>query len=256
MQWLLAWQLCLFAATVIASQKEPYYNASAAKPPGQCPAAKFMEEAALFQKQCPRHGPCYRVDEIEFCVFVATANDNQGRPTVLPIVAERERALSIMHFSSTKHDAYTQRHPHPSEPRYTVSPILGKGLGIISTGVLARGDRIMSDSPTLVIDHCMMATVPQYHLARLLNEAAGRLSEQQRERTLSLAVFGDAPPDEHYLIGRIYATSAYMVDSPSGWAFKGGCGVGALFPEGKCMRRTSKVFETRCFTKMNSGLTR
>lgn len=236
MQRMLAWQLGLLAVFATASQNAPYHDASVAKPSGHCPSTRLMEEAALFIRggQCTRHGPCYRGGDTEFCVFTATANDSRRRPTVLSVVAERERALSITHFSSNS-AAHTDH--HPSEPRYTISSVPGKGLGVISTGSLARGDHIMSDSPTLIVDHCMMATVPQYDLAWLMNEAASRLSEGQRNRTLSLAVFGDAPPDEHYLVGRIYATSAYMVDSPSGWSFEGACGIGALFPEGPCTRR-------------------
>lgn len=88
----------------------------------------------------------------------------------------------------------------------------------------------MSNSPSLIIDHCMMAAVPQYHLARLMNDAAGRLADTQRERVMNLAVFGDKAPDEHYRVGRIYATSAYMLDSDVAF-FGDGCGVGALFPE-------------------------
>lgn len=85
-----------------------------------------------------------------------------------------------------------------------------------------------------------MTTVPQYHLAWLMNEAASRLSRGQRDRIMKLAVFGEQAPDEHYLIGRIYATSTYILDSDDG-LFGDGCGMGALFPEGMylCLERWS-----------------
>lgn len=228
--WLLAWQLGLCMASVIASREAHLNDADVAKPAGQCPAGKLVVDAPLFQPdgQCPRHGPCYRGGEVEFCVFTATVSDNRGSSTVLPILTERRRGPKVIQLLS---DANSDKFDHSSQPRYTVSPVPGKGLGVISTAELVGGDHILSDSPTLLIDHCVMSTVPQYYLAWLMNEAARRLSDVQRDRIMSLAVFGKEAPDDHYLVGRIYATSAYMVHSHLG-GFEDGCGIGALFPEG------------------------
>lgn len=120
----------------------------------------------------------------------------------------------------------------PAPPKHTVGAIPGKGLGVISIGSLDRGAHILSDAPSLIIDHCIMSAVPQHHLAELMNAAAERLSDAQREGIFKLAVFGNKAPDAHYLVGRIYATSAYMLDGDVAF-FGEGCGVGALFPEGE-----------------------
>lgn len=228
--WLLSWQLSLLAVNAITSQEAIFNVAGIAKPANQCPAGRLAAEGPLSQpdEQCPRHGPCYRGGEAEFCVFTTIARDNRGNSTVLPVLTERTRGPKLLQLlSDAKSDEYNRSAP----PRYTVSPVPGKGLGIISTGELERGDHILSDSPTLMVDHCVMSTVPQYRLAWLMNEAASRLSDVQRDRIMSLAVFGEEAPDEHYLVGRIYATSAYMVHSHLG-ILEDGCGIGALFPEG------------------------
>lgn len=210
----------------------------------QCPApglAATSTPAFHTEAQCPQHGPCYGDGDAEFCVFTATAQDNSGQSAVLPVVTARGRAPAVLQVLSHATDAEIARHDGRSSPQrhaaaaaaaHAVVPVPGKGLGVVATGALRRGDRILRDAPALVVDHCAMASVPQYHLARLLNEAAGRLSGVQRDRIMRLAVFGDEAPDAHYLVGRIYATSAYMLDSDGDDMFGDGCGIGALFPEG------------------------
>lgn len=188
-------------------------------------------------EHCPKPSPCHRTAKAEFCVFTAEPSDGMGTNSPVPIVAEHKRALEIMR---TITDAHLPRNNSASQPKHLVRPIPGKGLGVISIGELKRGEKIMSNAPSLVIDHCMMATVPPYDLARLMNDAAGRLPDVHRGRLMDLAVFGGAP-DEHYRVGRIYATNAYMLDSDEA-LFGDGCGVGALFPECECREAEVCVF--------------
>ncbi|KAJ4414470.1 SET domain-containing protein 5 [Gnomoniopsis sp. IMI 355080] len=251
-----AWQLGLsMAGIVAASTKANSFDAGTgvATPllTSNHPAKGMLTVDSLtelFQQlqdrdQCAKPEPCYRSHSapgsLEFCVFTASAKDDRGTSKVVPMVTTHGRARKLMHILSSETDTDNvsmtdSRRGHSSSPtpKYTISPVPGKGLGIIAgTNGLERGDHVLSDLPTLVIDHCMMSTVPQYHLARLMNEAATRLSPTQLERLMRLDVFGEEAPDEHYLVGRIYATSAYMLD-PDGVLFgEEGCGLGALFPE-------------------------
>lgn len=227
-----AWQLGLFAASVVATTG--FHGDGGAADLVKTPPANTLNldlQTTIFQshEQCPKPGPCYRSAETEFCVFTANASDHLGFSKVVPMVTAPERAMKLMSMLS---EAAVSKRERSSKPNYTVSPITGKGLGVISTGELERGDHILSDLPTLIIDHCMMARVPQYRLASLMNEAVNRLPIPQLDRVMSLDVLGDEAPDEHYLVGRIYATSAYMLD-PDGVLFGVGCGIGALFPEGE-----------------------
>lgn len=198
----------------------------------QCLAADPLSAAlpSLPEPICLRDGPCYQGEGSEFCVFTTTTREGQGRSQVLPFVTTRERASSIVEALSDK-TSNRNGDTTPSQPTYSVVPVPGKGLGAVSTREIGRGEHILSDSPALVVDHCVMGEVPQYHLARLMNEAANRLSTAQRDRILRLAVFGGDAPDVHYLVGRLYATSAYMLESEDG-VFAEECGIGALFPEG------------------------
>lgn len=227
--WRLARQLALFAGWVIASQNALADKADVFKIAEQCSAGPCVD-ATLFQLegQCPKHGPCYRDRAVDFCVYTAVVQDNTGSTEVVPILADGERASGIMQAISAAEPA---GHDRSSVPKHIARQVPGKGLGAISTGGLEKGDRVLSDSPLLIVDHCAM-NIPQYQLAWLMNEAAGRLSDVQRGRLMDLAVLGEEPPDEHYLVGRIYATSAYMVGLDQGTS-EDGCGIGALFPESK-----------------------
>lgn len=231
------WQLGLYISSV-ASKAAFDAGSGVAEQWGKAPANTLTVElqVAFFDTydQCPKPAPCHRTGaESEFCVFATNAKNDEGISKVVPMVTTQDRALTLMQVLS---DADIHKCEGSSKSKYTVMPVPEKGLGVISTQALDRGERILSDLPTLIIDHCMMSTVPQYHLARLMNEAAERLPPLQLERLMNLDVFGDAAPDEHYLVGRIYATSAYMLD-PDGDLFGGGCGLGALFPESKYDRR-------------------
>lgn len=233
----LLFMACVMSYTI--AFQPSLHNANTIDLANQCPPpglATASTPAVHTEAQCPQHGPCYGDGDAEFCVFTATAQDNSGQSAVLPVVTARGRAPAVLQVLSHAADAEIARHDGRSSPQrqtaYAVVPVPGKGLGVVATGALRRGDRILRDAPALVVDHCAMASVPQYHLARLLNEAAGRLSGVQRDRVMRLAVFGDEAPDAHYLVGRIYATSAYMLDSDGDDMFGHGCGIGALFPEG------------------------
>lgn len=238
------WQLALCISSVAASKAAFDAGSGVAERWGRAPANTLtvdLHHTAVFDStydQCPKPGPCHRGQgaESEFCVLATNAKDDEGISKVVPMVTTQERASTLLKvfFDADIHDK--QREGGSSKSKYTVMPVPGKGLGVIAKNALERGDHILSDLPTLIIDHCMMSTVPQYHLARLMNEAASRLSPVQLDRLMNLDVFGDGAPDEHYLVGRIYATSAYMLD-PDGVLFGGGCGLGALFPESKYDRR-------------------
>ncbi|KAK7699376.1 SET domain-containing protein 5 [Diaporthe eres] len=134
--------------------------------------------------------------------------------------------------------------------KYDVRPVPGKGLGVVATTNFSRGDHILSDPPIIIVDHCAMAHVPQYHLARLFNGAAARLSPVQKDRMTGLAVFGDGAPDEWYLVGRIYATNAYMIDMDVGVT---GCGVGALFPEAYHFNPTTATMDIHAVRPILAG---
>lgn len=226
-----AWHLC--ATFVVANQAAFHSGGSAIELARTLSANAFTIDlqTAIFgpHEQCPKPGPCYSTAESEYCVFSANASDDLGVSRIVSLVTTQGRALKLLQILS---EAATVNRERFSNPKYTVRPVPGKGLGIISTRKLERGDHILSNLPTLIIDHCMMTKVPQYHLARIMNEAASRLPTPQLDRIMSLDVLGDEAPDEHYLVGRIYATSAYMLD-PDGVLFGGGCGIGALFPEGE-----------------------
>lgn len=237
------WQLGLYISCVVAPKATFDAHSGVVERWGKAPANTLtvdLHHTAVFfdstNDQCPKPGPCHRGPgaESEFCVFATSdAKDDQGISKVVPMVTTPERASMLLQVFSDANIHNKQRGGGSSNSKYTVKPIPGKGLGVVANDALERGDHILSDLPTLIIDHCMMSTVPQYHLARLMNEAAGRLSPVQLDRLMNLDVFGEAAPDEHYLVGRIYATSAYMLD-PDGVLFGGGCGLGALFPESKC----------------------
>lgn len=103
----------------------------------QCPPRGLIAFAGppLTEMQCPRHGPCYGGGEVEFCVFTATTKDDLGISAILPMVTARQRAPAVMQVLS---DADSTRHNDSlqTQPTYTVVPIPGKGLGMISTGEL------------------------------------------------------------------------------------------------------------------------
>lgn len=243
------WQLALCISGVEASKAA--FDAGSgvvAERWGKAPANTLtidLYHTAVFDSttynQCPKPGPCHRGHgaESEFCVFATNAKDDTGISKVVPMVTTQGRASTLLQTFSDADMQRRKREGGSLKSKYTVMPVPGKGLGVIANNALGRGDHILSDLPTLIIDHCMMSTVPQYHLARLMNEAAGRLSPVQLDRLMNLDVFGDGAPDEHYLVGRIYATSAYMLD-PEGVLFGGGCGLGALFPESQYAMRQPK----------------
>lgn len=230
-QWLLLWSLSLSTTHGTASETPSHSVGTAA----QCSTTNLILERTPLksEEQCPTPDPCYHTnDGTEFCIFTAPSpsplTDENGSPGPLPILTETQQASNILDvpYSASSAAKYDGR---SLLQKYDVRPVPGKGLGVVATTNFSRGDHILSDPPIIIVDHCAMAHVPQYQLARLFNGAAARLPPVQKDRMTGLAVFGDEAPDEWYLVGRIYATNAYMIDMDVGMT---GCGVGALFPEG------------------------
>jgi len=91
--------------------------------------------------------------------------------------------------------------------KFEVRDIPGKGLGVMATSGIQRGETVWEDS--VILNARMAGGTDDFHNSGLLNRQVDQLSPKDREEFLSL---NDLEPDgpENLKNGRIYANNTYL----------------------------------------------
>ncbi|KAK7063692.1 hypothetical protein R3P38DRAFT_2819805 [Favolaschia claudopus] len=193
--------------------------------------------------------PCYLAGTTEFCVF-SSPTFAQGRGMSLVTTAKRAAAiLALPSFHDPELVRGANQDLEPDRPHvYHVVEVPGKGLGVVAAKPLYRGDHIISNTVSLIIDYGAHEQMPQVELNKLMAAGIEYLPERHRDRMLNLSTHNDA---DAYLekVQKLVATNCFDLepidDSPHAMQ--------AVFPEisrlnHDCRPNAEYYFDYKTFT--------
>lgn len=98
--------------------------------------------------------------------------------------------------------------------KYTVQAIPGKGLGVIATTFIARGELIMANTPSIMIDYGAFADLAEEEYLSLQASGIDVLPPSHRERVLSLSTHdsGDSNLTFTQQVEKVINTNAFDID--------------------------------------------
>ena len=157
--------------------------------------------------------PCFRNGTAsEFCIYTSqTFADSRG----MSLLTSPRRAANIR-----KARAFT----NPEEIRgvnqdivrdriasYTVVAMPGKGMGVVAAKPLNRGDLIMSNTVSIMIDYAAFETVPEDEMRRLQVAGVEYLPMSHRSRLMNLSSHSEV--EGYYKrVEKILSTNAFDID--------------------------------------------
>ncbi len=158
--------------------------------------------------------PCFRDTNgtSEYCAFSsATFAENRG----ITILTSSERARYFrQRLAFTKPEVIkgvNQDFVQDRTPVYKVVPIPGKDLGVVATKPLHRGDLIISNTASIMIDYGALEAVPPSDMLELQAAGLGHLPNEHLARILNLSTHGHI---DDYLkrVEKLLATNAFDIE--------------------------------------------
>lgn len=140
------------------------------------------------------HRP-YCAPEISYCVFTNAQYPTPDKGVSIvanpddPTTGSSLSALADL-FLSTASTASGTAKP-PTAPAYKITPLPGRGLGLIATRRITQGEVLMIDHAALVADSAFPSRVKRELGRSLFERAIGRLSAETRGEVMKLARSGD-----------------------------------------------------------------
>ena len=143
-----------------------------------------------------------------YCLYTSPSFNNNRGISVITTPSNLQKLKSLLpKIPSNKQP--------PSPPPFHVSAVPGKGLGLLASRPLRRGDPIMSQSPVLLVHRAFLespAPSDHHHSQRLLDSAVDALPDATRSLFLSqLGHFGG-----RHRVTDILATNSFQTDIGSG----------------------------------------
>lgn len=130
------------------------------------------------------------------CMSQATKNDSTPRIDCLFTSADFRNGHGISMVTSTtiasnligldalsdQPNPLARHHPHGREPAYTMVSVAGKGMGLVASRKIRRGEIIMADVPSVLIAVSFLADTKAHHRRRVIKNAIKQLPEQARDK--------------------------------------------------------------------------
>jgi hypothetical protein len=163
-----------------------------------------------------RSSPCFRSkgNGQEYCVFSdSTFAENRG--TTVVTTAERsaylERIPAFTDPSLTK--GINQDITRTVPAKYKVERIEGKGMGVIATGFIDRGELIMANTVSLMFDYAAYENLGRDEYLEIQAQAIDSLPEVHRRLVLDLSTHDEEANLTHLeLVEKITSTNAFDID--------------------------------------------
>jgi hypothetical protein len=159
--------------------------------------------------------PCFRSKENQqqYCVFSDSAfAENRG--TTLVTSAKRAARLSnnpaFTDPSVTR--GINQDIVRTTPAKYKVEKIEGKGMGVVATGFIGRGELIMANTVSLMFDYNAYENLERANYLELQAKAIDALPETHRQRFLDLSTHDEANFTYLEFVEKIASTNAFDID--------------------------------------------
>ena len=147
-------------------------------------------------------GPCEKVKDLEICVYTSTSFAGQHG---VSLVTSRARADAIANRPAFLSPQPLDRpHLRPDVPFQTAA-IPGKGIGLIATRLIRRGDMLMGETPAVLVDG--IASDLEDTGKGLLRHAIENLPRHHREAYLNLSSHLDTSTYESRIQQTLYTNS-------------------------------------------------
>ena len=180
-----------------------------------------------------RASPCLKShkDERQYCAFSdSTFAENRG----IGIVTTPKRAAHLARNPAFTDPIVTkgtnQDIVQTIPAKYQVVPVEGKGMGAIATRLINRGELIMANTASLMVDYGAFTHLDTEEYMQLQAELVDSLPEKHRALVLNLSTHDEANFTHVELVGKVLSTNAFDIepdptDEEQHYSFY------ALFPE-------------------------
>lgn len=186
--------------------------------------------------------PCYGNGTTEFCVYSSsTFAENRG----ITVLTTAQRAMYIAQkpaftnpevIKGVNQDLVRER-----ELNYDLVEMPGKGIGVVAKKFLNRGDHIISNTASVIIDYAAFESVPEAEIYRLQAIGIDYLPSQHRSRFLNLSTHSQTEGYEKK-VEKLLTTNAFDIEFDDDSEY----GLFVVFPE-------SKLVSPRCLGFLGSG---
>jgi len=163
--------------------------------------------------------PCFRgnVTGQDFCVFTDT-EFAEGRGTSFVMTGRRADYIATTPaFADPQYHEGTNQDLKRTIPlKYDMKEFPGKGWGLVANQFISRGDLIMANTPSLMIDYRVFDELTKDEYKKLQVYAVDYLPEKHRAAVLALSTHGQTFDSHEDLVEKIGETNAFDIEADDG----------------------------------------
>lgn len=155
-----------------------------------------------------------------YCVYTTSLSPPSQLPShnhTTSLIASPELASSLISSLTTPSISPPFHSLPPSSRPYAITPIPGRGLGLVATGPLKKGEVFMVEYPALLLDVNFLRDAKAHHRRRMVRKGVERLGEGGRTAVEGLErKKGDWGGEGGYQIDEILGINAVRVEIEEG----------------------------------------
>ncbi|KAJ2906201.1 hypothetical protein MKZ38_002626 [Zalerion maritima] len=152
--------------------------------------------------------PCFQNGEEEYCVFTSSSfAGNRG----ISIVTTPKHAEDMIHLPAFQHSLDFQ-HLNADidlEPHFRVEMIPGKGFGLVANRSINRGDRILGNTASTMLDYEAFEAIRGEDVERPQVAMVKNLRTKHRERYMNLSTHGEEAGGYEKRVAELMSTNAF-----------------------------------------------
>lgn len=130
---------------------------------------------------------CFRegLESLEFCIYIKEDYGGKG----IAVITEAETARHIVKSQGFTEPRYLLG-TNQILPRIKVAAIPGKEYGLVATERIARGEVILKETASLLVDYAALESMPRNQLEIMRAHAVSLLNPHHRSQIMNLSTHG------------------------------------------------------------------
>lgn len=130
---------------------------------------------------------CFRegLESPEFCIYIKEDYGGKG----IAVITEAETASHIVNSQGFTEPSYLQG-TNQILGKIKVAAIPGKEYGLVATERIARGEVILKETASLLVDYAALESMPRNQLDIMRAHAVGLLNYHHRDQVMNLSTHG------------------------------------------------------------------
>ncbi|KAL8359565.1 hypothetical protein RB601_007767 [Gaeumannomyces tritici] len=173
-------------------------------------------------------GPCFESDKRKYCVYTSKTFAGDRGVSIVTRPDRAEYFSNIEPFTNPELTRYMNKDLDPDyEHSYKAVKVPGKGIGLVALRTIERGDRIMSNTASTMVDYGAFDALTVDQVRMLQTDAVDGLPPRHRAAVMNLSTHVEMEMTHQTKVSRLMSTNAFDIDDhdSEGDAF---C---AIFPE-------------------------